>query len=332
MIAPLRKSAAARIVERFTSTRLAVLGDVMLDRFVFGRVNRISPEAPVPVVTYEREEDRPGGAANAACNVRALGGEVHLIGVIGADEEARRLREALARHSLATGDLIVDETRPTTTKLRIVAERRQQVARIDFESDADVSAPVEAAVLARLEQALASAHGLIVSDYLKGLVTRPVMAAALAQARARKIPVLVDPKVPHLAYYAGAAVVTPNHREAELATHCRIRSDEDARAAARAFRQQVGCESVLLTRGEHGLWVLDGHSGVEGNLPARAREVADVTGAGDTVIATAALALAAGASLVDAAQLANHAASVVVGRFGPAALTPEELLATFDTP
>lgn len=317
-------------MDRFSALTVAVVGDVMLDRFVFGRVTRISPEAPVPVVTYERDEDRPGGAANAACNIRALGGQVTLVGLVGRDEAADRLRRALASHRVGVEGLLVDETRPTTTKLRIVTERKQQVARLDYERDSEPTATIEAALLARLEAALETAHALVVSDYLKGVVTSRLMEMVVACARRRRIPILVDPKIPHLVYYAGAAVVTPNHQEAEIATHRRIRSDEDARAAARAFREQVGCESVLLTRGEHGLWVLDGRTGLEGALPARAREVADVTGAGDTVIATAALALAAGGSLAEAAQLANHAAGLVVGRFGPAVVTAAELLTTFD--
>ncbi len=330
VIPALARDTAARLVERFSSLTIAVVGDVMLDRFVFGRVTRISPEAPVPVVTYEREEVRAGGAANAACNLRALGAQVALVGLVGNDEAGERLREALAAHQIGSDGLVVDPTRPTTTKVRIVTERKQQVARLDYESDADLGGTAEAALLAQLDQILATTDALVISDYLKGVVTERVMQHALAGARTRRIPVLVDPKIPHLPYYAGASVVTPNHQEAEAATHLRIRSDEDARAAARAFRRQVGCDSVLLTRGEHGLWVLDGLTGLEGGLAARAREVADVTGAGDTVIAIAALALAAGASLAEAAQLANHGAGVVVGRFGPASLTPDELLATFD--
>jgi len=165
------------------------------------------------------------------------------------------------------------------------------------------------------------ARALLVSDYLKGAITRLVIEALLTLDR----PLIVDPKIPHLACYAGATLVTPNHLEAETATHCRIRTDDDARDAARAFRVRAQCESVLITRGEQGMWLSSANA--EGSIPAVAREVADVTGAGDTVAATLALALAAGATLPEAAMLANHAAGVVVGKFGPATVTPEELVA-----
>jgi rfaE bifunctional protein kinase chain/domain len=164
-----------------------------------------------------------------------------------------------------------------------------------------------------------------VSDYLKGAVTGRLVAELAELARSRGLPLLVDPKIPHIGYYRGATLVTPNHHEAEIATHMRIRTDEDARSAARSLRQRASCDGVLITRGEHGMWLLAPES--EGALPATAREVADVTGAGDTVIAMLALAMAAGATLAEAASLANHAAGIVVGKFGPATVSVEELLA-----
>jgi D-beta-D-heptose 7-phosphate kinase/D-beta-D-heptose 1-phosphate adenosyltransferase len=170
---------------------------------------------------------------------------------------------------------------------------------------------------------------LLVSDYLKGCITRNVCAAALDAARAARIPVLIDPKIPHIDDYAGATLITPNHHEVERATHVRVRTEEDAQRAARLFRERARCQSVLMTRGDHGMWLLS--DSVEGHLPAAAREVADVTGAGDTVIATVALALASGATLPEAARLANEAAGVVVGRFGPATVTVAELLRAVDS-
>jgi D-beta-D-heptose 7-phosphate kinase/D-beta-D-heptose 1-phosphate adenosyltransferase len=164
----------------------------------------------------------------------------------------------------------------------------------------------------------------VVSDYLKGTITERVMQTAVEAGHARKIPILVDPKIPHIDYYRGATIVTPNHHEAEIATNMRVRTDEDARLAARAFRERAACHAVLMTRGDQGMWLLG--EGVEDSLPAAAREVADVTGAGDTVIATMALALAAGATLVEAARLANEAAGLAVARFGPAVVSPAELL------
>jgi D-beta-D-heptose 7-phosphate kinase/D-beta-D-heptose 1-phosphate adenosyltransferase len=196
--------------------------------------------------------------------------------------------------------------------------------------DAEITGDVEQRVVNTLQQYVSDASAIVVSDYLKGCITAAVMRAAVTAARSRGIPVLVDPKIPHVDYYEGATVVTPNHHEAEIAVNMRIRTDEDARRAARAFRERAKCEAVLMTRGDQGMWLLG--EGVEESLPASAREVADVTGAGDTVIATLALALTAGASLGEAARIANEAAGIVVGKFGPSVVTPAELLKAFGAP
>jgi D-beta-D-heptose 7-phosphate kinase/D-beta-D-heptose 1-phosphate adenosyltransferase len=211
--------------------------------------------------------------------------------------------------------------------MRVVTERNQQVARIDYESDADISGDVERAVLEAVTRAARGAKALLVSDYLKGAVTRPIVETLLAVKAATGVPLIVDPKTPHLAYYAGATIVTPNHHEAEAATTRMIRDDHDAALAARDFRQRARCESVLITRGEQGMWLSAPETDI--SIPSVAREVSDVTGAGDTVVATLALALAAGATMFEAALLANHAAGVVVSKFGPATVTPEELAQTF---
>jgi rfaE bifunctional protein kinase chain/domain len=317
-------SRVRQIIESFGHSDVLVIGDVMLDRFLIGRVTRISPEAPVPVVAFDHETQRVGGAANVAHNVRTLGGRVELLGVIGNDEAGQAIvnvcDEARIKHSLWT-----DSDRPTTTKVRIVTERNQQVARVDYEVDSEIRGSIETKVVEELARPR-QPGAILVSDYLKGCITRNVMAAAIEAGRRFGIPVLVDPKIPHLDYYAGATLVTPNHHEAEIATHLRIRTHGEARDAAREFRRRTKCESVLMTRGDQGMWLLDRDA--EGYLPAAAREVADVTGAGDTVIATLALSLASGATLTEAAWLANHSAAIVVGKFGPATLTPEELLST----
>jgi D-beta-D-heptose 7-phosphate kinase/D-beta-D-heptose 1-phosphate adenosyltransferase len=304
-----------------------VVGDLMLDHFVIGRVSRISPEAPVPVVQHDHDEYRIGGAGNVAHNVRALGGRVELVGLIGRAEAAGRLRGELIAIGMGVEGLVVDPARPTTRKQRIVTTRNQQVARVDFEDDGEAAGEVERALVDRARRALAHADVVVVSDYLKGAVTRGLVAALVEGARGRGIPVLVDPKIPHIDYYAGATIVTPNHQEAETATHMRIRSDDDARRAAKVFIERARCKGVLITRGEHGMSMVDGSG--EAHYTAVAREVADVTGAGDTVIAALALGLAAGAALPEAAQLANHAAGIVVGRFGPATVSPAELLSEF---
>jgi D-glycero-beta-D-manno-heptose-7-phosphate kinase len=313
-----------RSLDAFSSATVLIVGDVMLDQFVIGRVNRISPEAPVPVIEYDHDDYRVGGAANVANNVRALGGKIELVGLIGTDAAGQRLRHLLTGCGIGTSGLVEDPTRRTTTKLRIVTTRNQQVARIDYESDHEVTGDAQEALGAQIVRLAHEANVILVSDYLKGTVTLEVMARAVAAGRERGIPVLVDPKIPHISYYAGATLVTPNHHEAEIATHHRIRTAEDAVAAAHLFRERAGCLDVLITRGEHGMCLLSGPDAVQ--YTSAAQEVADVTGAGDTVIATVALALAAGAPLKDACGLANQAAGVVVAKFGPATLTQAELL------
>jgi D-beta-D-heptose 7-phosphate kinase/D-beta-D-heptose 1-phosphate adenosyltransferase len=311
------------LVERIAGRSVLVVGDLMVDHFVYGRVTRISPEAPVPVVQFEREDTRLGGAANVANNIAALGGRAAAIGVVGADDEAARLRAALEKLSVGTSGIVADTARCTTRKLRVVTTRNQQVARIDYESEDEIAGAIEDAVVDQVIAGARHADAVLISDYLKGVVSRRVSRACMLEASRRGIPVLVDPKVPHIDFYEGATVITPNHHEAESITHMRIRSAEEAREAAARLRERARCESVLITRGEHGMWLL----GPEGEvaLPAEAREVSDVTGAGDTVIAALALGLAAGASLQDAARLANRAAGIVVGKFGPATVVAEEL-------
>ena len=311
------------LLDRFAGRTVLVVGDLMLDQFVYGRVDRISPEAPVPVVQFEREEYRLGGAANVAHNLAALGGRVRIVGLVGPDSDAERLRSELTRLAVDTRGLVTDPDRCTTRKLRVVTTRNQQVARIDYERDSEIAGELEQAAIGRIRDLASAADAILVSDYLKGFVSHGVARACIEVGRRRSTPVLVDPKVPHIDYYEGATLVTPNHHEAEAVTHMRIRSTEEARLAARRFRDRAKCESVLITRGEQGMWLL-GPDG-ETALPAEAREVSDVTGAGDTVISALALGLAAGAPLTDAARLANRAAGIVVGRFGPATVTPKEL-------
>jgi D-glycero-beta-D-manno-heptose-7-phosphate kinase len=318
---------ASSLLDLIANRTILVVGDLMIDQFLIGRVDRISPEAPVPIVRFEHETWRLGGAANVANNIASLGGQAEMVGVVGADADGSRLLAELARRSIGTSGIVSDASRCTTRKLRIVTTRNHQVARIDYESDAEISAAVEAAVVRKISELSTAVHAIVISDYLKGAVSRQVAAAAIAAARAQRIPILVDPKVPHIEYYSGATVITPNHHEAEAVTHMRIRSSEDARAAARRFRERAGSSAVLITRGEQGMWLLapDGSHEGEVELSAEAREVADVTGAGDTVISTLALAVAAGASLADAARLANRAAGIVVGKFGPATVSVDEL-------
>jgi len=324
LLPPLALERARAIISRLNGVNVLVVGDAMVDKFIVGRVTRISPEAPVPVVTFDHDMYRMGGAANVASNVVALGGQATLVAVTGRDEAAATLARSCREAGIAPS-FVGDGGRPTTTKVRVVTDRNQQVARIDYEGDAEIGGDIESRIVADIEKHASRCSAIIVSDYMKGCVTPLVMTTTIAAAARRGIPVLVDPKIPHLDYYRGATIVTPNHHEAESATHRRVRSEQEARDAARLFRERTACRHVLMTRGDQGIWLLGGD--MEGYLPAAAREVADVTGAGDTVIATLAMTLAAGATLGEAARLANEAAGIVVGKFGPATASTAELLA-----
>ncbi|HSD27024.1 MAG TPA: D-glycero-beta-D-manno-heptose-7-phosphate kinase, partial [Vicinamibacteria bacterium] len=298
----------------------------MLDEFLWGKVARISPEAPVPVVQVTGQSFHLGGAANVAGNLRALGGAAVLAGVVGDDGAADRLREALDRAGVVA-HLLVDGERPTTLKTRIVAHS-QQVVRADRERAEDIGEAMEDALVQRLRGEIEGCRALVISDYEKGVVTPRLLRKVLALARRRTIPVLVDPKLRHFALYKRVSIVTPNQGEAELATGVEVASEAGVEAAGRRILSMLGCGAVLVTRGEHGMSLVErGRRPV--HIPTAARAVFDVTGAGDTVIASLALAVAAGARLAEAAVLANQAAGVVVGKVGTSEASPSEVLAAF---
>ncbi len=313
------------LAARFLGCPVAIIGDVMLDHFLIGRADRISPEAPVPIVRLEREEFRLGGAGNVAANIASLGGVPKLAGVVGHDEAANRLKAALRDAGLADTAVVTDPRRSTTEKLRAVTERHLQVARIDRESTSPISGDGLQALLAAVVS-LSPARAVVLSDYAKGVITEGIVAAATSLARANRCPLLVDPKVPHAGFYRGATVITPNHREAEAMSGHAILSPADTREAAQLIHDASGA-SVVITRGEHGMYVFDTSGGTtkEATLPAAALEVADVTGAGDTVIAALALSMACGATLTEAADFANRAAGAAVSRFGTVAVTLADL-------
>jgi D-glycero-beta-D-manno-heptose-7-phosphate kinase len=309
--------------------RVMVVGDVMLDQFLWGTVSRISPEAPVPVVQVTSQSFHLGGAANVAANVRSLGGEAVVVGVVGSDGEGDRVRAALRESGIVDALATADTGRPTTVKTRIIAHH-QQIVRADREVAEDVPSEIEDALIGHVRAALPSCGVVVVSDYQKGVVTKRLMKALFGRARRRGVPVLVDPKVGHFGLYRGATLVTPNQLEAEQATGVRIRGEVDLRAAGEAILQRLRCSAALITRGEHGMSLFErGRKPL--HIATAAREVFDVTGAGDTVIATLGLAHAAGAPLAEAARLANDAAGVVVGKLGTASATPEEILAAVES-
>jgi len=304
--------------EPLARARVLVVGDAMLDRYWFGAVDRISPEAPVPVVRVNREEERLGGAANVALNVKTLSAQATLLTVVGSDEPARKLRQLLGQHGVATL-LGEDPQLYTIVKLRVIG-RSQQLLRIDFENQPDHE--VLAGMLSDYETALAAHDAVLFSDYGKGGLTH--IPRMIELARAAKRPVLIDPKGHDYTRYAGATVITPNR--AELA---QVIGPWDSEAQlhekAQALRRQLGIDALLLTRSEEGMSLFDDEGHVQ--VPAQAREVFDVTGAGDTVIATLAAMLACGLSLRDAMPIANRAGGIVVGKFGTAGVTYEELFA-----
>jgi len=324
----LTKTRASEILQTLRERKVLVLGDVMLDEFVWGDVTRISPEGPVPVVDVRRESVHLGGAANVLANLIALGAHGWVVGVVGNDPAGERLREELRQlHSGGDGAVIVDETRRSTTKTRIVAHS-QLVVRADRESRAPVSGKVEEQIVSRLKEKLAEADAFVVSDYDKGVITPAILREVLPFAYER-VPVLVDPKLRNFSSYRPATLITPNHHEALRMSDTEDHSDDGSHDAARIIQQKLGCDAVLITRGDRGMMLLEA-GGEPVYVGTAAREVYDVTGAGDTVIATLAGALAAGATMLEAATLANHAAGVVVGKVGTATSTASELLATFE--
>jgi rfaE bifunctional protein kinase chain/domain len=303
------RDAAARV-------RLLVVGDVMLDRYWFGEVERISPEAPVPVVKISRTEERPGGAANVARNVASLGGQATLLSVVGDDEPAAMLERMLKADNVQTS-LLRDATLPTTVKLRVIG-RQQQLLRIDFETAP--SHEVLATKLTDYTRLLADSDLIILSDYGKGGLAH--IAAMIGQARAAGKPVLVDPKGDDYSRYRGATLLTPNRGEfREVAG--RWSSEPEFTAKAEAMRRDLALDALLVTRSEEGMSLFSAEGPL--TIPAQAREVFDVSGAGDTVIATVGVLLAAGATLPDAVRIANEAAGVVVGKLGTAVVRPDEL-------
>ncbi|HEY3157271.1 MAG TPA: D-glycero-beta-D-manno-heptose-7-phosphate kinase [Candidatus Eisenbacteria bacterium] len=320
----LTRAALEARVRSFRGRRVVVIGDVILDRYLWGRATRVSPEAPVLVVDVEREELRLGGAANVAHNVRALGATPVLIGVAGADAAAESLRRELhAREVDADGGVLSDPARRTTLKTRIIAHH-QQVLRADEESREAPASSVIDELWRHIERALPDASAVLVSDYGKGVVSPAMLDRLLPEVKRRGIPCAVDPKEEHFLRYRGVSVITPNVAEASQAWGRRIRNGEDLIEAGFELRDKLDAEAVLITRGEEGmsLFTSEGHE----HFPTRARKVFDVTGAGDTVVATIATALAARAPLGEACVLANHAAGLVVAELGTAAATAAKLI------
>jgi D-beta-D-heptose 7-phosphate kinase/D-beta-D-heptose 1-phosphate adenosyltransferase len=325
----LSQTRAAEILKRARDRRVVVLGDVMLDEFIWGDVTRISPEAPVPVVNIKRESMHLGGAANVLANITAIGASGNVIGVVGHDAAAEKIRESLRKDGIGQTEelLIADDKRPTTIKTRIIAHN-QMVVRADREHRGAVNGNVESQVIEAATRAIGDAHALIVSDYDKGVITPRILSEVLPAAY-DQMPVLIDPKMRNFDSYRPATLLTPNHHEALRVTNLEEDTDETLSSAAHSIRKRLGCDAVLITRGEHGMMLLEGDNNPV-FVKTAAREVFDVTGAGDTVIATLAVALASGASMTEAAVLANHAAGIVVGKLGTATAGAHEIIESFE--
>jgi len=321
------------IVERLGAGRILVVGDLMLDEFIWGRVSRISPEAPVPVVEVTSESYYPGGAANAARNVRELGAAVRVAGIAGADPQGARLLELLAAAGIDTAAVLRDPSFSTTVKTRIIASH-QQVTRVDRERRATLSAAQTEFILSQVEQAIDAVDAVIVADYGKGFLTQPLADRIGGKARAAGKILAVDPH-PHTSLvWQSATVIKPNRREAFLEAGIPPSppvdpplEDRPLLEAARRLRALWRPASLLITLGAQGMLLLEGEAPPR-HLPAHAKDVFDVSGAGDTAISVLALALAAGATPAEAAELANHASAIVVGKLGTATVTAAELAAS----
>ncbi|MGB7767483.1 MAG: D-glycero-beta-D-manno-heptose-7-phosphate kinase [Verrucomicrobiia bacterium] len=323
-----------KLLAAAAKTRVLVVGDMMLDQFIWGGVSRISPEAPVPVVEFERESFMPGGAANVARNLAALNVPVELFGTVGRDENGRRLRQLLCGQNIHCGGLLANAARHTSVKTRIVAHQ-QQVVRIDRETRDGLDARLTGRLLAEIKSKLPKADAVIVGDYGKGVVTQPLLNEIKLLCRARGVWLNLDPKPVHHLNLAGFSLITPNRKEAfELANlpdetrHPNPLADKNLILAAERLLNELRPAVLLITLGESGMLLCQrGQKPV--HIPTVAQEVFDVSGAGDTVIATFTLAIAAGASPLEAAVLSNHAAGIVVGKVGTATASPEELLRSF---
>jgi len=338
---PVRRDISLRrvrdILHQARATRVLVVGDVMLDQFVWGSVRRISPEAPVPIVEFERESYMPGGAANVARNLTSLSVPTEIFGWIGRDDSGAKLKELLASQSVDICGLIEDSSRPTSVKTRIIAHQ-QQMVRLDREKNRETEGPALHRLMRSLEPRLDGVSSVIVADYGKGTISQPVLDRLKAACQQRKIWISLDPKPVHRLDLSGLSLMTPNRKEAfELAgtadgaRNANPLADRPLMSVAERLLERFRPSHLLITLGDQGM-LLCQPGAKPFHIPTVAQEVFDVSGAGDTVIATFTLAVSAGASPVEAAILSNHAAGVVVGKLGTATLSPHELLASVQGP
>jgi rfaE bifunctional protein kinase chain/domain len=311
-------------IDRFSTARVLVVGDIVLDHYIWGKVSRISPEAPVPVVNVTRESLLLGGATNVVNNIHGLGGHVSVCGVIGQDDAGKQLLHLLRKQGIRTEGLIIDSARPTTIKTRVIAHS-QQVVRFDRESKERIERDFHRRIFDYVGQQLHEGlDAIVLSDYCKGVVTSGLVRDIVRLAKKHSVIVTVDPKINHFGMYSGVTILTPNIMEASMGSKIEIDNEETLHKAGNLLLKRLKCDAVLITRGEQGMTLFE-HIGRVTHIPTVAREVFDVTGAGDTVISTLTLAMASGASMVDAARISNYAAGVVVGVVGTSVVEPDEL-------
>lgn len=312
------------VISNFKDANVLVIGDLILDEFIWGDVSRISPEAPVPVVWVKRESFMPGGASNVANNLRSLGAHTFISGVIGDDERGAILKGELEQKGIDTRGIFTDESRPTTLKTRVVAHH-QQVVRIDKEKVDVLSDAMISRIINYTKSIIDKIDAVIIEDYGKGVITPKLLKGIVPLAKSHKKIVSVDPKEEHLKYYQGISLITPNNQEASKAVGFQIKDDATLRRAGQEMLKRFKCKIALITLGENGMAVFQKDKPMK-HIPTVAQEVFDVSGAGDTVIACYTLAFAAGADPVQAAHISNCAAGIVVGKVGIAVVTPDELV------
>jgi D-beta-D-heptose 7-phosphate kinase/D-beta-D-heptose 1-phosphate adenosyltransferase len=311
------------LFKKFSTTGVLVIGDIIVDQYIWGKVNRISPEAPVPVVEVTDESLLLGGAANVAHNIASLGGKAFIAGVIGRDDMGTTLIEKMREKNINTDCVITKDTRPTIVKTRVIAHN-QQVVRFDREIKSDISRETLSSLLSYVDECLPKIKAIIISDYCKGLITGSLVKKLL-QIAGSKVFVAVDPKIGHFNYYKGVNLITPNLHEASVGSGINITDEKSLIMAGRTLIKKLDCKTVLITRGDEGMTLFEKQNKIT-HIPTFAREVYDVTGAGDTVIATFALCHSAGMRSKDAAIMANHAAGAVVGEIGTAVATRNDII------
>lgn len=312
------------LMSSFKEQSILVIGDTMVDSFIWGTVRRISPEAPVPVVEVTRESETLGGAGNVAANISALGAKAYLISSMGEDANSHSLIKLLNERNISEEYIVKDPSKPTIVKTRIIAAS-QQVVRVDKEIKGAINNSIEAKIIKNIEEVLPKVGAVIISDYGKGVVSNAVLKAAIDLSKQYKIPITVDPKLDNFSKYKGVTTITPNTKEAiEGMRASNIDTEEDIIKLGKDILKLLDSDSVLITRSEKGMMLIEPDDKIT-NIPTRAREVYDVTGAGDTVISTMTLALAAKADLVTAAEIANFAAGIVVAKIGTATASVKEL-------